>query len=622
MKKRLRPLAAAAIAVVAGLGLARPASGQTGWRSVDGAMSSGMALPAVVALPDGRVILMGGQDLTTSPLDTVNIYDSASNSWLPNAAPMNRSRVYASAVVLPDGRALIVGGIDSLRAMSATAEIYDPATNTWTLTASMPRGFAAGSAVALNDGRVLVLGGINPDDDSTTTDATMLFDPSSGTWALGPPLLTSRFLQNATLLPDGKVLVSGGLEVGSSGSSVAAAAELFDPASHSWSAAGQMAQAGMFAVSAVLPDGRVIVAGGSTTLDSSGALARVEIYDPATNQWQAAAPMSKPRGWGGGGVTADGKFVMAAGISTQVIPEGLSVALESSAEAYDWVADAWTPIESMTTPRYYVGSVVVNGELLLAGGVSTLDAGGILLTSGEVYVSTPNNPPAAVASAPATVPGVAGGLVVVEVSAAASSDPDGNPLSFVWSEGAATLATSADPVRTAFVALGVGGHTLTLTVRDTRGGESTATVFVDVVDAAAGQQAQITQLTHDLLQTQAQITELTADLLETQAQLAAAGQSAADAVARIQTRLRTALRDPSFIVPGGDPAAQLEAIVDAVVRLKHDGLQQLYRSLKPPSHGGGHGRDDDHGKSGHGKGSPKKDDHKKDDRKKDERGRR
>lgn len=650
---RLKPLAVAALVAMAGLGLARPASAQQDWFPVGGAMSAGVAQPATVALLDGRVLLMGGQDLTTAPQDEVYVYDSNSNSWLPNAAPLNSARIYGAAVALPDGRALIVGGIDSASALSQTAEIYDPVANTWTLT-TMPLVFGAGTATMLNDGRVLVTGGIDA-NGSVTTAATMLFDSSTGAWTLGPPMATSRFLHNANLLLDGRVLVSGGLSVDGSGQGPAAAAELFDPTTNTWSPAGQMAQAAAFATSAVLPDGRLIVAGGSTSLDSEGVVARAEIYDPATNQWQTAAPMSIPRGWGGGGVVADGTFVMAAGITLQATPVGDVAVLEASAEAFDPQTNTWTAIASMVTPRFYVGSVIVNGELLMAAGAATADGSGALLTSGEVYVSAPNNPPVAVASVPASVPGVAGGLVVVEVSAADSSDPDGNPLTFIWSENGTTLATTTDPTRVAFVALGVGPHTLTLTVRDSRGGEAATTAFIEVVDTPAGLQTQIDQLTSDLQQSEAQnaaltsevqqaqaqiaqltadvlqgqelITALTNDLLAAQAALAAAGQVPADAVAAIQSQFRAAFGNPTFVVPGADPAAQLQAIVEAIVGMNRGSQLQLYRGLSSPSHGGGHGRGkdkDDHGKGDHRKDDPKKDDPKKggpgkDDGKKDDR---
>lgn len=581
IQRNILPLVTAAFVAVAVLGLARPASAQVGWRLIDGDMSTGTALPAAVALPSGRVLIMGGQDLTTAPLTTVHIYDAASNTWLPNVAPMTRPRVYASAVALQNGRVLIAGGIDSTATFTATAEVYDPATNTWTPTADMPRAFAAGAGVTLLDGRVLVVGGID-DDLNTTSNASALFDPASGTWTVGPSMLTSRYLFNATLLQDGRVLVSGGISVESTGVLRVADAELFDPLTNTWSPGGHMAEPTAFATAAVLPDGRVIVAGGSAMTDGNYPIvARVELYDPATNLWQPAPSMSRPRSWGAGGVTADGRFVMAAGITQ----DGVTVTLESSAEAYDPITNSWTMIDNLFSARFYVASAVVNGELLLAGGAATTDVG-VLLTSGEVFTSVANNPPVAVASAPATVQGLAGAVVDVELSAVGSYDPDGNPLTFVWSEGSTTLATTVDPTRTALVGLGVGEHTLTLTVSDSRGGTSTASVVVTVVDVAAVLNAQIAQLASALQDAQAQNAQLTADLQQAQAQLAAAGLSVTNAVGAVQARMRSEFRNPSFEIPGGSPAAQLQAIVDAILGLNRGSLLQLYRPLTPAAPGG------------------------------------
>ncbi len=295
--------------------------------------------------------------------------------------------------------------------------------------------------------------------------------------------------------------------------------------------------------------------------------------------------MSTPRPLGGGGVDGNGTLVVAGGLSAD--PSGNQVVLAST-EAYDPTTDHWTNAGSLSVGRAYPGSAVVNGQVLLAGGTD----GTIASTfTGAAYVST-NHPPVAVASVPATVQGIAGGISAVQVSAAGSSDPDNDPLTFVWSEGGNTLATTVDPTRTATVALGVGAHVLTLTVSDGYGGVSTTTAPVTVVDATAGLQSQIAQLTTELQQTQAQ--------------LAAAEQAAANAVGTIQTKLQTLFRDPSFIVPGGDPAAQLDALVQAVVNLKRDCQLELYRELKPPVHGhrhdGDHDHDhDDHGRGGHGR---------------------
>jgi hypothetical protein len=142
----------------------------------------------------------------------------------------------------------------------------------------------------------------------------------------------------------------------------------------------------------------------------------------------------------------------------------------------------------LSSARYAAVGIGVGGGVLVAGG--TLE-GQTLLTSGELFVAT-NHPPTAVASVPSTAQGVAGSNTAIVVSGAGSSDPDGDPLTFTWSEGPTTLAVTVDPLRTATIGLPVGVHTLTLTVTDGFGGSSRTTATVTIVDATAGLQAQIT----------------------------------------------------------------------------------------------------------------------------------
>ncbi len=111
------------------------------------------------------------------------------------------------------------------------------------------------------------------------------------------------------MLADHRVLISGGSGVDGAG---VATAEIFDPASGPIVPAGQMSVGRAFPVTVSLADGRVLVAGG--TGNSSGlqdSMSSADIYDPATNQWTAAAPMSVGRIAALGGLMPDGTVVVA-----------------------------------------------------------------------------------------------------------------------------------------------------------------------------------------------------------------------------------------------------------------------------------------------------------------------
>src|SRR5947207_2587048 len=110
------------------------------------------------------------------------------------------------------------------------------------------------TATLLPNGKVLVAGGYN---NSYLTSAE-LYDPASGSWSATGSLTTARYAHTATLLPNGKVLVAGGYN----NSGYLTSAELYDPASGSWSATGSLNTARYFHTAALLPNGKVLVAGG------------------------------------------------------------------------------------------------------------------------------------------------------------------------------------------------------------------------------------------------------------------------------------------------------------------------------------------------------------------------
>src|SRR3989442_2681184 len=112
----------------------------------------------------------------------------------------------------------------------------------------------------------------------------------SATWTVTGSLNTARFLQTATLLPNGLVLVAGGLDNGFHATS---SAELYDPASGSWTATGNLTIERYEHTATLLPDGKVLVAGGS---DSTGnASPTAELYDPVTGTWTATGSLNTER---------------------------------------------------------------------------------------------------------------------------------------------------------------------------------------------------------------------------------------------------------------------------------------------------------------------------------------
>lgn len=178
------------------------------------------------------------------------------------------------------------------------------------------------TATRLADGRVLVVGGRGI-DGTKELDSVELYEPKKNRWADGPKLPAGRSGHTATLLPDGRVLVTGGTthEESAEGSRFVArdTVELFDPKSNQWKPAAPMAQARNWHTATLLDDGRVLVTGGAREQKSH--LATAELYDPVKNAWSAAPPMAQSRCLHQAVKLSDGSVLVVGGRSNQQPPD-------------------------------------------------------------------------------------------------------------------------------------------------------------------------------------------------------------------------------------------------------------------------------------------------------------
>lgn len=173
-----------------------------------------------------------------------------------------------AAVGLPDGSVIVIGGDRALNALSESVDRFDPTTRRFTRIGSLASGRASHTALALHDGRILVAGGMTSLELPPFAE---IIDAQRGTVVDAGRMAASRQGHTMTLLADGRVLVTGG-----SGRS---SAELWDPATNAWRLLPSRlrhARAGHSAT--LLADGRVLIAGGDAMQSAGYVFA--ELWDP------------------------------------------------------------------------------------------------------------------------------------------------------------------------------------------------------------------------------------------------------------------------------------------------------------------------------------------------------
>ena len=354
-------------------------------------------LPTTVATATTLPAATAGQTATVialvTPTGTILIAATpgggaeGSSSWSP-AGALSVGRASHTASLLPGGFVLVVGGeanAASGQGALTRAEIYSADLNRWTDAGVMALGRQHHSATVLPNGRVLVIGGAlgrSGNASTATTPTAELYDASTNSWRTLAPAANSRSQHTATLLPDGRVLVVGGIAVATPGAPAqsVATAEIYDPATNSWSPAGSLTLGRSGHTATLLPDGRVLVVGGESR-NASGATdltASTEIFDPATNSWSATGPLTAARQGHTATLLANGQ-VMVVGGQTDLsrgdnlifVGVGLAaVAPSSSAELFDPATNSWKPIAPLATERAgHTTTLLPGGQVLVVGGV-------------------------------------------------------------------------------------------------------------------------------------------------------------------------------------------------------------------------------------------------------------
>src|SRR5262249_9358289 len=251
-------------------------------------------------LPNAKVLIVGGfNGFSGSPTNAAYLWDISTNEFTGTLAGTNRvtgslahARAAHTATLLPNGQVLITGGpTNNYAAEISSVKTYAPATGTASGTGSMTTNRVEHTATLLANGKVLVTGGCTNGNPGTPTIASAeLYNPATGLWAATGVMTTNRSHHTATLLQNGKVLVAGGATRSyNSFSNALSSAELYDPNTGTWRRTASMINAHSSHGAVLLPNGKVLVAGG--TGSSNVFTTNAELYDPATETWTSTGPM-------------------------------------------------------------------------------------------------------------------------------------------------------------------------------------------------------------------------------------------------------------------------------------------------------------------------------------------
>jgi hypothetical protein len=277
-------------------------------------MGTARALHLAVPLTDNRVLIIGGVNSTGATLATCEIYDPTTNAFSPTGS-MATARTLHAACRLADGRVMVAGGTSTLQpdvvaALNGTlntCEIWNPATGTWTGTANLGGYRLAPALTLLSTNQVMVSGGVAVTTflgiplSAQSVTTVQRWNPATGTWSSGAAMPAARagHHYNQVTLLDGRVLMSGGVNLPSLATATSAApianADIYNPATNTWQA-GTMGTARALHGAVRLNDARVVVTGGAQgTLLAPTSIADVHVFDPGSNTWTPAAPLLAPR---------------------------------------------------------------------------------------------------------------------------------------------------------------------------------------------------------------------------------------------------------------------------------------------------------------------------------------
>jgi hypothetical protein len=338
-----------------------------------GGMVGGRSGHSATLLPNGIVLVAGGAD-QLGALASAELFDPTKGTFMATG-DLVAPRQGHTATLLADGKVLIAGGEDNVGPIGS-AELYDPVTGRFSSLGNMNNARWSHTATLLANGKVLIAGGASNTDSQ---DSAELFDPASGSFTAIENMMSARMHHTATPLANGKVLLIGGW---SSYSPITplASAELFDPATNMFISVGSMSIPRYFHKSTLLPDGRVLVSGGS---EHHFSVSSVETYDPVSETFVVAGNLSAKRTSHTVTLLPSGKVLIVGGTYVFSGSDAPQSTVLASSELYTPASQKSIFTATLQTPRVgHTATLLNDGRVLVTGGV---DGNGNPLATAELY---------------------------------------------------------------------------------------------------------------------------------------------------------------------------------------------------------------------------------------------
>jgi hypothetical protein len=325
-------------------------------------------------LDSGKLLVAGGAydfwgEVATA---TCELYDPSTDSW-SYAGAMTTPRSSHTSTRLPDGRVMVIGGYAGNGLADSSCEIYDPTTDTWSAVAPMNVRRYRHQAILLNADSILVIGGRQGTIDGYESMAIWgplssceIYSISNDTWTMAGSMNELRTETGVSLLPDGRVLAAGGIHdlliMSNCAQQATASCEIYDPVTDTWSLTDSLVYARNFVRLQTLDDNSVLTVGGELDKD---ALSDCHLFSVDSSNWISTGTLNDPR------IVSEVLKLPTGDVMTVGGWAYLWSSQTSTAEIYNVASESWNSLPSMDYNRgWHTATMLNNGDVIVVGGTS------------------------------------------------------------------------------------------------------------------------------------------------------------------------------------------------------------------------------------------------------------